>query len=317
MLLLLLACAGPGSTTLAGGLTNPRSLALLPDGRLIVAEAGTGRDDGRLLRVGPGGVEVVADRLPSYTYTPSEIVGPSGPVVVGDELRWLQGLGPDERYGALMALRGGRVETLASFRLAAQGAPDGDTRISNPFDLLVEPDGTAYVSDASANVVWRVDPERRVRAHVSWTAIDNPVPTGLARAPDGGYYVALFSQEPHVEGSGKVARFDRAGNRTVAVEGLTAPIALEVAPDGALLVLEFARGFAAGQAVGFAPCTGRLLRIADGRREVLHDRLSYPTDVVAAPDGGYYVTLGGAFGGSNGKVVRLLSPSARSARCLA
>jgi hypothetical protein len=298
------------------GLTNPRALAVAPDGRLIVAEAGTGVNDGRVLRVEGGRAVALAERLPSWTYTASEIVGPGGVVALGEELRWVQGLGPDERYGALVALRGGRIETLASFRLAAQGAPDGDTRISNPFDMLVEPDGTAYVSDASANVVWRVDPERRVRSHVSWTAIENPVPTGLARAPDGGYYVALFSQEPHVAGSGRVARFDRDGNRAVAVEGLTAPIALEVGPDGALLVLEFAHGFAPGQPVGFAPCSGRLLRIAGGRREVLHDRLSYPTDVVAAPEGGYYVTLGGAFGG-NGKVVRLLTPSGRSARCLA
>jgi DNA-binding beta-propeller fold protein YncE len=298
------------------GLTNPRSLALLPDGAVVVAEAGTGANDGRVLRVEAGRVATLAERLPSWPYTPSEIVGPGGVVPVGDELRWVQGLGPDDRYSGLVALRGGRVELLASFRLAAHGAPDGDTRISNPFDMIVEPDGMAYVSDASANVVWSVDAERRVRVLLSWTAIENPVPTGLARGPDGAYYVALFSQEPHVEGSGRVVRFDRDGNKTTAVEGLTAPIALEVAPDGGLLVLEFAHGFAAGQPVGFAPCSGRLLRIAGERREVLHDRLSYPTDVVAAPGVGYYVTLSGAFGG-NGKVVRLLTPSARSTRCLA
>jgi DNA-binding beta-propeller fold protein YncE len=317
----LLACAGPESTTIVGGLTNPRSLALLPDGRLIVAEAGTGRNDGRIVRVGSGGAETIVEGLPSWPYTPTEIVGPGGLVAVGEELQWVQGLGPDDRYSTLSRRRGGTTEVLAGFRLSAQGAPDGDTRISNPFDLLVEPDGTAFVSDASANVVWRVDPERRVRAHVSWTAIENPVPTGLARAPDGSFYVALFSQEPHVEGSGRVARFDREGNKAIAVEGLTAPIALEVAPDGALLVLEFAHGFAPGQPIGFAPCSGRLLRIADGRSEVLHDRLQYPTDVVLAPDGGYYVTVVGAFGAGDGRVERLparqraLSLSSRSGQC--
>ena len=304
------------------GLTNPRALALLPDGRLVVAEAGRGLGDGRIVRVEDGRAVPLAEQLPSWPYTPREIVGPSGPVLVGDELRWLHGLGPDDRHGALVALRGGRVETLASFRLAAQSAPDGDTRISNPFDLLVEPDGTAYVSDASANVVWRVDPEGRVRGHVYWTALENPVPTGLARAPDGGYYVALFSHEPHVVGSGRIVRFDAQGNKSVAVEGLTAPIALALAPDGALIVLEFARGFTSGEPVGFAPCSGRLLRIKDGRRDVLYDRLPYPTDVALAPDGGYYVTEVGAFGAGDGRVVRLppppqlrLSPSVRSGRC--
>lgn len=318
--LLLLLAPPPPVEVLADGLTNPRALALLPDGALLVAEAGTGVDDGRIVRLDGRRVVPLVERLPSWPYTRTEIVGPAGPVVVDGELRWVQGLGPDERYGGLMALRGGRAELLASFRLAAQGAPDGDTRISNPFDLLVEPDGTAYVSDASANVVWRVDPEGRVPGLVYWTAIEDPVPTGLARGPDGAYYVALFSQEPYVEGSGRVVRFDRAGNRSVVVDGLTAPIAVVVTPDGALLVLEFAHGFAPGQLVGFAPCSGRLLRIAAGGREVVADGLNYPTDVVAAPDGGAYLTVGGAFG--RGQVVRLppvrhgaLSPSGRSARC--
>jgi hypothetical protein len=121
-----------------------------------------------------------------------------------------------------------------------------------------------------------------------------------------------------------VVRFDRDGERAVAVEGLTAPIALAVEGDGALIVLEFARGFAAGQPIGFAPCSGRLLRIAGGRREVVWDGLRYPTDVVVAPDGGYYVTEVGAFGAGDGTVVRLpppdhrrLSLSGRSGRCRA
>jgi hypothetical protein len=294
-----------------------------------VAEAGTGLNDGRVVRVEDGRAVALAERLPSWPYTAREIVGPGGVVALGEELRWVQGLGPEgpvdgrgAPYSALLRLRAGRIETVASFRLAAQGAPDGDTRISNPFDLLVEPDGTAYVSDASANVVWRVDPEGRIRPHVAWTAIENPVPTGLARGPDGGYYVALFSHEPHVAGSGRVVRFDGEGSRAVAVEGLTAPIALAVEGDGALVVLEFARGFAAGQPVGFAPCSGRLLRIAGGRREVVRDGLRYPTDVVLAPGGGYYVTEAGAFGAGDGTVVHLpppdqrrLSLSARSTRC--
>lgn len=326
--LLVVGCVGgpPGEVVL-DGLTNPRNIAFDADGALLVAEAGTGVDDGRITRRATDGRRTtVLDRLPSFTYTPTEIVGPAAMHVLGGDLYWIQGLGRDERWsGGLLRLREGRVEVLASPRFAARSAPDGDTTIANPFDLLLEPDGTAYVSDASANVVWRIDPERRVRAHVYWTAIENPVPTGLARAPDGGYYVALFSQEPHVPGSGKIARFDDEGNHAVAFEGLTAPIALEVAPDGALLVLEFAGGFRSGRPIGFAPCSGRLLRLADGNREVLYEGLRYPTDLVLAPDGGYYVTEMGAFGSDDGRVVRLPPPdqhpfpsfslSSRSGRC--
>lgn len=208
------------------GLTNPRKIAFDAEGGLYVAEAGTGVDDGRITRRGADGRRTtVVDRLPSFPYTPSEIVGPAAVRPVGGDLYWIQGLGRDEqRSGGLLRLRDGRIELLASLRFAARGAPDGDTTISNPYDLLLDPDGTAYVSDASANVIWQVDQEQRVRDHVAWTAIQNPVPTGLARGRDAAYYVALFSAEPHAVGSGRVVRFDAAGNKSVAVDGLTTPI---------------------------------------------------------------------------------------------
>jgi sugar lactone lactonase YvrE len=307
---------------------NPRKIAFDADGALLVAEAGTGVDDGQISRRASNGQRAtVLDQLPSFPYTPSEIVGPAAVRPVGSDLYWIQGLGRDEqRSGNLLRLRGGQVEVLAGMRLAAQSAPDGDTRIANPYDLLMEPDGTAYVSDASANVVWRIDPERRVRTVLIWTAVQDPVPTGLARGPDGAYYVALFSPEPHTEGSGRVVRFDAAGNQSVAVDGLTTPIAVAFDRAGAMLVLELASGFTAGPPPGFPPCSGRLLRIVDGQREVIADALDRPTDVAVGPGGRLYLTLAGAFGTTgSGKVVRLseggglfarLSPSGRSGRCL-
>jgi sugar lactone lactonase YvrE len=322
----LVACA-PRIETVAADLTNPRKIAFEADGSLLVAEAGTGVDDGRIVRVGRDGrTAVVLDSLPSFPYTPDEIVGPAAARPAADGLYWIQGLGRDERRsGGLLRLRGGEVELLASLRFAARSAPDGDTAISNPYDLLLEPDGTAFVSDASANVVWRVDPERRVRVHLGWTALQDPVPTGLARGPDGAYYLALFSPEPHAAGSGQVVRFDRAGERAVAVEGLTMPIALAFERDGAMLVLELASDFRPGQRPPFPPCGGRLLRVAGGRREVVAERLDHPTDVAVGPDGAAYLTIGGALGRrGSGRVVRLappgvlarLSPSVRSGRCL-
>jgi sugar lactone lactonase YvrE len=329
LLSLLLAACAPrsGLVEIASGLTNPRAIAVEPDGALLVAEAGTGADDGRVARVDRAGrATVLLERLPSFPYTPSEIVGPAAVRPGPDGLYVLLGLGRDERRsGGLLRLREGDLELLASLRFAARSAPDGDTTISNPFDVWLEPDGTAYVSDASANVVWRVDPDRRVSVHVAWTALQNPVPTGLARGPDGDYYVALFSPEPHAPGTGQVVRFDRSGQRAVAVDGLTMPIALAFERDGALLVLELGSGFRPDAQPAFPACAGRLLRVAGRRREVVAERLDRPTDVAVGPDGAIYLTIGGAFGRpGSGRVVRLeppgllgrLSPSARSARCL-
>jgi sugar lactone lactonase YvrE len=329
LLLLGLAMVGCARSveTVASDLTNPRKIAFEADGTLLVAEAGTGVDDGRIVRVGRDRrASVLLDELPSFPYTPDEIVGPAAARPGPDGLYWIQGLGRDERRsGGLLRLREGQAELLASLRFAARSAPDGDTTISNPYDLLLDPDGTAFVSDASANVVWRVDPDRRVGVHLAWTALQDPVPTGLARGPDGAYYVALFSPEPHAAGSGQVVRFDRAGERAVAVAGLTMPIALAFEPDGAMLVLELASGFRSGERPAFPGCGGRLLRVVAGRHEVVAERLDRPTDVAVGPDGAAYLTIGGAFGrAGSGRVVRLarpgplgrLSPSVRSGRCL-
>lgn len=324
----LLGCQSPRLVVVGEGLTNPRTIAVDADGTLLVAEAGTGVDDGRITRLAPNGARTtVADRLPSFPYTPKEIVGPAAVRPLGRDLYWIQGLGRDERRsGALLRLRDGNVEVLASLRLAARSAPDGDTSIANPFDLIVEPDGTVYVSDASTNVIWRVDIDRRVSVHLQWTAIQDPVPTGLARGPDGAFYVALFSPEPHAGGSGAIVRFDATGERSTVVDHLTTPIAVAFDRAGAMLVLELSSGFAPGPPPGFAPCSGRLLRITGGRRALLADRLDRPTDVAVGPDGLIYVTLVGAFGATgSGRIVRLpeprryfdfLSPSSRSGRCL-
>jgi sugar lactone lactonase YvrE len=311
------------------GLTNPRKIAFDGDGALLVAEAGTGREDGRISRQAANGQRsVVLEGLPSFPYTPSEIVGPAAVRPVGRDLYWIQGLGRDEqRSGGLLRVHDGQVELLASLRFAARSAPDGDTAISNPFDLLLDADGAAYVSDASANAVWRVGSDRRVSVHLAWTAIEDPVPTGLSRGPDGAYYVALFSPEPHSIGSGRIVRFDAAGNQAVALDNLTTPIGVTFEQSGSMLVLEMASGFNPGPPPSFPSCSGRLLRVDGGRREVVADRLDRPTDVVVGPDGGLYLTLGGAFGTTgSGKVVRLntepgllerLGPLGHSQVCLA
>ncbi|TAK24147.1 MAG: ScyD/ScyE family protein [Chloroflexota bacterium] len=297
--------AVPRPTEIVSGLTNPRAIAPLDDGFVIV-EAGTGHADGRIARVVGGAIEVLADRLPSYPYTPTEIVGPAAARLDADALYWLQGLGHDALSGTLVRRRDGRVEMVASLKLAAQSAPDGDTTIANPFDMVMADDGALYVSDASANLIWRVAPDGAVRQHVIWTAIENPVPTGLARGPDGALYVALFSPEPHARGAGRVVRFDAAGRADVVVRDLTLPIALDFDRAGRMLVLEFASRFDPTEPFGFAAGSGRVLRIDGARRDTLWTGLDYPTDLIVGRDRALYVTRRGAFGApGSGSLARL------------
>ncbi|MDJ0903514.1 MAG: hypothetical protein QNJ55_32435 [Xenococcus sp. MO_188.B8] len=76
-----------------GNLKNPRGLHLLPDGTLLVAEAGTGSGDGRVLRLHPKARyfepgDMMVDGLPSVNVLPDvkreEIVGISALDVVND-----------------------------------------------------------------------------------------------------------------------------------------------------------------------------------------------------------------------------------------
>jgi sugar lactone lactonase YvrE len=308
--LVLVSLLLPPFDVVATGLTAPRRLAVHPDGSVIVSEAGTGQGDGRIVQIRDRQIVPLVERLPSWTYTPTEIVGPSGVVIVRGEIRWAQGLGRQPLLSSTLMRRNGSAGVpYAGFSLLAAGAPDGETSVSNPFDLIVEDDGTTYVSDASANVIWRVPIDGPVAIHTEWTAIDDPVPTGLARRGPSDYYAALFSPAPHAADSGAIVRFDAAGQRSVAVANLTLPIAIAFDRDGAMLVLEFAGGFEDGHPIGFQAASGRILRIADGERRAIATGLDYPTDMKVGPDGEIYVTARGAFGaGGGGSVLRLRSP---------
>ncbi|MGH2355300.1 MAG: ScyD/ScyE family protein, partial [Chloroflexota bacterium] len=124
----------------------------------------------------------------------------------------------------------------------------------------------------------------------------NPLPTGLALAPDGSLFVAHFGSEPYRPGTGRIVHVAADGRWQPRFEGLNFPVALAFAPDGQLYVLEFASGYDP-RTGRFTPRSGRLLAIGPvtGRRRTIVRDIAYPTALAFSPTGDAYFTESGAF----------------------
>ncbi len=144
----------------------------------------------------------------------------------------------------------------------------------------------------------------------------NPFPTGAAVAGDGSVFVTLFGPEPFKPGTGKVVRVDSSGRWQPVVDALTFPIAVGIAPDGQLYVLEFASGY--DERTGrFTANSGRLLAVgpAAARRRTIVREINYPTAFRFSPAGDVFITENGVGGRpGEGRVLRAAGQTIRSLR---
>jgi hypothetical protein len=310
--------------TVAVGLTHPRGIARSPlpaagdgapgpgsAGALYVAEAGTAELGGRVSRIDRSGQpQPIATGLPHSINAGTEDVGPAGLAFRGEDLYLAQGEASGDLASALLRLpmaRPGVPEKAADLAAFEQTRNPDDAEVgSNPFGLLHDAAEDAfYLTDAGGNSLLRVSPGGEITPVAVWR--DGAVPTGLARGADGALYVALFSRFPHQAGRGRVDRVGPDGAVATTVDGLTQPIAVGFAPDGSMLVLEFASRFQTRPSLAFAPTSGRLLRLRDGRREVVARRLPFPTAMLVDGDGAVLISLGGAVTGpGRGSIARLV-----------
>lgn len=295
-----------GMEVLADGLTNPRGLVRGPDGALYLAEAGDDATGGRITRVGPDGAHtVLAAGLPHSVNAGVEDVGTADVAFRRGELYAVEAEAEGELASSLYRLDAGgptKVADLLAFERRAN--PDGAGVESNPFALRYEIDEDRfYATDGAGNDLLRIAPDGAVEAVAAWR--DDPVPTGFTRGTDRALYVALFGKFPHDPGGGRVDRVGTDGAVTTVVDHLTMPVGVAFGGD-VLYVLEFAAGLDLQPRLQFRPSSGRLLRVAGGRREVVVDQLRYPTALVPDPNGGFLVADGGAMvGAGRGRVVRV------------
>jgi hypothetical protein len=293
----LTGCARPDPLA---GFAAPRTVHLAPDGRLLVADQGTGAGDGKVVAVdlAAGRQQVLLDRLPSTRGSGqqhADLAGPSGAAMAADGTVCAV-IGDATRAGAgfsTLRCSDGLVADLEAHERSAN--PDGGELASNPYDVAWDGRDGWYVSDAAANTVLHVDRAGRIQT-VAVLATLTPfggrsaqgVPTGLARAPDGSVKVALFGGAPTEGGPAVVValrpgpdRGRRAAPRVAALAA--APIGVVSTPEG-LAVLDYG-----GEPDD--PGNGRILLVAGpadpGR--VVATGLDRPVGMARLPDGRYVV----------------------------
>ncbi|MCR5886613.1 hypothetical protein LRS06_02250 [Hymenobacter sp. J193] len=227
--------------------SQPRGLALEPDGNLLVADFG----NGLVRRVSPQGeVRTIAGRFPhpeERSQAPEEIFNPAGVVAgpVGSIF-----IADEGRHTIYRLSAEGKVQVWAGQPgIVAGNHDDGlfwSARFNKPGTLAAAPDGTLYVTDGETMAVRRISPKGKVSTLLKGdTHFVSPFsneghyfyPSAVAVGPDGAVYVLqgrLLRYAPgssrsewlagdyepgYADGAGRQARFHYPTGLAVDVHG--------------------------------------------------------------------------------------------------
>jgi hypothetical protein len=226
------------------------------------------------------------------------------------------------------------VANLANYELANN--PDGSDVSSNPLGLLVDGNNLVAV-DAGANDLLSVKTDGsnlQAIAVFPQEILTNPVfppsgspsnepaqvpsgnetprsqfpiqpvPSSVAKGPDGAYYVAQFTGFPFPEGGAKIYRIGADGT-TVYADGFTQLTDLAFDTAGNLYALQYAN-----QSAWKGNLDGSVIKIAaDGTRTTLlsGNGLESPSALTIGPDSAVYITNRGDRPGL-GQVLRIENP---------
>lgn len=312
----------PAPVVVATGLDNPRGVELLPDGTILIGEAGDGPVapcvasspgaitrclgfSGSVYRIKGSTQGRVATGLPSEA-----IVRTDGTTVIAGATQAVPG--PHGTYIVIYGLSGGPAERAS---LGAGSGPLGTLSLTNgkvvgdlaAYDAQLDPtgpfvdpwnfvrDGNDFLAtDAGANDLFLV------HHGVVTTAFAFPdnvlasgqqvqaVPTGIVRGRNGVFYISDMSGEQ--PGYSRIWRYVPGHQPTVLTTGLTDVLSLALTPDGNLIAMSYGSTEPVGTAV---PGPGALTRIDvhTGTKTTINtgDLLHAPTGVAVSHVGDIYV----------------------------
>lgn len=262
--------------TIASGLDNPRGVAVMPDGRLLVAEAG---DGSARPRNGRGTIRVFSDSNGDGYFDQRDMAF----CCVGNYNALTEfGTGQDEvgGLGDLILLDDGRVfftQDDPAMGYVADGRPRGialmgltpepewaryevAVRNATMNALVYDPDDDLlYVAESGLNRVSAVTIDGEVTGIAVFEALEDgqeSVPAGLARDPrNGDLLVALFSGQnrdyygtviAYMPEAARIIRLNpQSGEWRVEIGGLTTAVDVDIDGAGNIYTVEMTTGWPA------------------------------------------------------------------------
>jgi hypothetical protein len=308
-----------GHTVVVSGLDNPRQLAWANNGDLLVAEAGHGSygkkgtcfsgPEGTNCVGFSGKISRIGNPARSSNRKPHRIArgfvsgaGKDGSFAIGSDGVDQGPLGriyvqetaipPEGRLGGVHGRQSGKLMDIHKTILADISGfefahnPDGEILDTDPYAVLALKDHQ-LVADAAGDDILRVQ-----GGHLSvWAVLPgdtpkvDPVPTSLARGPNGNIYVGtLYSLAPH---KARVLRYSPNGHLMRAWFGFTSVTGLAVGPHGSVYVSQLFAGCPPGPPSPSC-LPGRVTRIApNGTRHTI--KVPFPAGL-AVRNGHLYVS---------------------------
>jgi hypothetical protein len=319
-------------TVFAPNIAFPRGLKFGPDGYLYVALAGFGGPDStigqcvqvippvgpyhggntsKIIKISSGGtVSTVAENLPSSINALGFTTGAADVEFIGDDLYALLVAGcshgnPDNPTSVLKVNRtNGTWSVIANLSNYSQNNP-----VAAPEPDDFEPDGDPYsmvnvkgdlfVIEPNHGEMVKVTTGGNISRVIDFSAhFGHIVPTAVTY--HGDFFVGNLRTFPLVEGSSSIYKVTPDGQVEVWATGFTGVLGVAFDDEHRLYVLETSAGG------GPTPNTGRVVRInKDNSRDVIVDKLFFPTAMTFGPDEALYISDTG-FGPPTGQILKVV-----------
>ncbi len=303
----------------ATGLTSPIGLEVDAQGRLWVAEEGSGSHDSRISVVTTDG-----QVHPFLTGLPSELVegDPLGAEHVyldaNGDLLIAQGEGSDFLSESVLRISTAgfspgdssrTIDDLKAIHKIGRFSLSSGAASTNPYAMAIGPNGDLYIVDAGLNGIVKLERcTGNLSVFATFAPIPNPtnegppfmdpVPTGIV-FNNNKFYVGLFVGFPFLPDSSRIMQIDLNGNVSLLKTGLTSVIDLAVDPrDNNLVFLQFARW-----EFPFVPNTGGVFKLVNGAVDTIAFGLNFTTGLRFNTNGELFVA---SF--ADGQILKVTSP---------